>query len=226
MSDMRGVNNYWEQLTDSEIESGKHRSRIGGLWDEIGSLQFAYIKDQGLLPAHTLLDIGCGPLRGGLHFIRHLDRGRYIGVDINESFLKAARMEVERAGLSDKQPRLLHDENFQFRDVAGPVDFAVAISLFTHLHINLIMRCLISLRPLLGPKGMLCATFFVAPEDDWLPDIEHMQGRVSHFDSDPCHYPTGMMAWMAERCGYQFQYVGDWGHPRKQMMGIFTPRLP
>ena len=28
-----------------------------------------------------LIDIGCGALRGGVHFVRHLDPGHYFGMD-------------------------------------------------------------------------------------------------------------------------------------------------
>ncbi len=38
---------------------------VGGLWDEIGQLQFDFLRAKGLLPRHKLLDFGCGSLRGG-----------------------------------------------------------------------------------------------------------------------------------------------------------------
>jgi hypothetical protein len=58
-----------------------HRKAVGGLWDEIGRLQFDYFVSQGLVPHHRLLDLGCGSLRGGVHFIAYLDPDRYSGVD-------------------------------------------------------------------------------------------------------------------------------------------------
>lgn len=223
MTDMRGVNNYWPQLSDDQIERRVHRDWVGGMWDEIGSLQFEYLKQQGLVPAHRLLDVGCGALRGGLHFIRYLQRGHYIGVDMNESLLKAGRVEVEQAGLSAKEPQLVLDGGFAFQKLIGPVDYALAMSLFTHLHMNLILRCLRALRPLLAPQALFCATFFEAPEGDWLPDIHQWPEVITHFDSDPYHYAPSMMAWMADRCGYRFEYPREWNHPRNQKMGIFRP---
>ena len=42
-----------------------HRGVVGGMWDEIGKLQFEFMVKQGLKSEHKFLDIGCGSLRGG-----------------------------------------------------------------------------------------------------------------------------------------------------------------
>ncbi|MGG6294672.1 hypothetical protein ACQ4M4_09620 [Leptolyngbya sp. AN02str] len=63
---MQNVNQYWRQLTPEEIKAGKHRQFIGGLWEELGQLQFDFLKENGLLPEHRLLDMGCGSLRADL----------------------------------------------------------------------------------------------------------------------------------------------------------------
>jgi len=47
------------------IMKGKHRQAIGGLWEEMGKLQFDYLISQKLMPHHQFLDVGCGSLRGG-----------------------------------------------------------------------------------------------------------------------------------------------------------------
>jgi hypothetical protein len=57
-----------------------HRRRVGGMWEEIGRLQFDFLLSKGLQSRHFLLDIGCGSLRGGIHFIGFLDAGRYDGI--------------------------------------------------------------------------------------------------------------------------------------------------
>ena len=46
-----------------------HRRAVGGLWDEIGLLQRDFLIDHGLKRNHFLLDIRCGPLRGGVTII-------------------------------------------------------------------------------------------------------------------------------------------------------------
>ena len=66
------------------------RDAIGGMWEEIGSLQLEFLKNMGLSPSNTLLDIGCGNVRGGRHFIRYVDSGNYTGIDIWPKWLEAA----------------------------------------------------------------------------------------------------------------------------------------
>ena len=61
------------------VSRGQHRDVIGGLWEELGQLQLDFMIREGLKPHHKLLDIGCGSLRGGIHYIRYLDVGNYVG---------------------------------------------------------------------------------------------------------------------------------------------------
>src|SRR6185436_21166804 len=95
-----------------------HRELVGGLWEEVGALQFAYLKGRGLLPSHRLLDIGCGALRGGLHFIRYLDTGNYYGMDVNASLIEAGRRELDEANLADRTPHLLVTDGFELSPFA------------------------------------------------------------------------------------------------------------
>ncbi|MGH7055210.1 MAG: hypothetical protein ACREFK_05155 [Stellaceae bacterium] len=88
------------------ISSYVDEARIGGFWEEIGKFQFAVMTAHGLMPRHSLLDIGCGCLRGGVHFIRYLEPGNYVGVDVNQSLLDAGYdVELASAGLQARMPR-------------------------------------------------------------------------------------------------------------------------
>jgi hypothetical protein len=93
---------------------------------------------QGLQPNHKLLDLGCGCLRGGVKFINYLEQGNYI--DINESLLIAGKLEVENSGLTGKLPTLLRSEVFASDLEIGRIDFAISISLFTHLPISYVQE--------------------------------------------------------------------------------------
>lgn len=93
------VNDYGRQLSPAEIETKEHRNLVGGLWEELGTLQFNFLKDHGLQPHHRLVDLGCGALRGGLHFIRYLDAGHYYGIDINASLIEAGKRELDQEQL-------------------------------------------------------------------------------------------------------------------------------
>ncbi|KAF0817854.1 hypothetical protein KIS4809_3372 [Bacillus sp. ZZV12-4809] len=54
------------------------------MWKEIGELQLKFMKEQGLQP-NEMLKIGCGSLRGGIFFIKYLNKGKYTGLDLNSS---------------------------------------------------------------------------------------------------------------------------------------------
>ncbi len=79
MNTMRGINGYFKELTKQDIDNNVHRNFVGGLWDALGQLQLEFLINSGLQPNHKLLDIGCGCLRGGVHYvIKYL---KYSGTD-------------------------------------------------------------------------------------------------------------------------------------------------
>ena len=127
---------------------GEDRERIlrmvGGMWEEMGQLQFDFLREQGLKPEHRFLDVGCGILRGGVHFIPYLESGNYYGIDKNRELLNFGRKEVEKAGLQERQPTLVQIEDFGFGRLGQTFDYALAQSVFTHLPLNYISRCLVN----------------------------------------------------------------------------------
>ncbi len=101
-----------------------HRAYIGGLWEEIGSLQFNFLLAKGLRPEHYLLDIACGSLRLGVKAIPYLEPGHYLGIE-KESGLLAAGLtnELDQHVRAQKQPRLEISETFEFERFGQRVDF-------------------------------------------------------------------------------------------------------
>lgn len=219
-----GVNTYYSrQLSESEIMSGEHRTLVGGLWEELGILQFEFIKTMGLLPEHKLLDVGCGAMRGGLHFVKYLNTGNYYGLDINTSLIEAAKVELLGAGLEFRSPHLLVDDKFDFSLFDVDFDYALAISVFTHLDINHIVRCLVNMQKTLRPDGKFYATFFEAPASVHLNAIKHTPGGVvTNYDNDPFHYSYSEMKYLADQAGMKVDVVKNWVHPRDQKMLCFV----
>ena len=132
------------------VSRGEHREIIGGMWDELGRLQFDFMAREGLKPHHKLLDVGCGSLRGRIHFIRYLDVGNYIGVDPNISLLDAGyEIELASRGLKERMPRenLICTADFAPPFPDGAFDFALAQSVFTHVSLNTIRKCFEQNRP-------------------------------------------------------------------------------
>jgi ubiquinone/menaquinone biosynthesis C-methylase UbiE len=219
------INAYGRQLTQAEIAAKAHRDFVGGLWDEIGLLQINFMKEHGLAPRHDLLDIGCGALRGGIQFIHYLDRGHYYGIDINPSLIEAGKKEIQEAGLMDKQAHLLVNGKFEAGQFGKCFDYAIAQSVFTHLPINHIVRCLAEMRKVLKPGGVFFATFFEAPSAVHLDRITHpLGGIVTNYDIDPFHYSFEEIEWMARAADMRVNLLGDWKHPRNQKMLAFGVR--
>ena len=144
------ADSYDPDAVTAAIKRGLHRKVIGGMWDELGQLQLDFLKAQGLGPAHDLLDVGCGSLRGGVKFIPYLDPGGYWGIDKDPTLLQVGwDIELAKCGLTARQPRvqLVCLDDFQFFSLGAQFDYAIAQSLFTHLPLNRIRRCLARLAP-------------------------------------------------------------------------------
>ena len=75
---------HLRKILPSLREQYRLESLVGpqNCWEQLTEYQIALLKDIGLAPHHTLLDIGCGPLAGGLNIIRYLEKNSYVGIDI------------------------------------------------------------------------------------------------------------------------------------------------
>jgi cyclopropane fatty-acyl-phospholipid synthase-like methyltransferase len=210
-----------KQLTDEQIQAGVHRRQVGGRWEEIGPLQLEFMQQRGLEARHKLLDVGCGAMRGGLHFVRYLDTGNYHGIDIEPSVIKAGRWELRQERLMRKKPNFVVSDRFEVGRFGTTFHYAVAVSLFTHLNMNEIARCLTEVGRVLEPDGEFYATFFEAPSPVYLESLSFGPWLTS-FDRDPYHYSFQEMAWLAGNCGLEAELIGEWGHPLNQRMLCFS----
>jgi len=213
-----------EKITKS-VEEGRHREIIGGMWDEIGLLQFEMMREQGLRPQHKLLDIGCGPLRGGVNFVGYLDAGNYFGIDFNQSLLDAGY----NAELTDADREKLPRENlkcgsdFNFGVFDEKFDYAIALSVFTHLSLNHIRACLERLTEVMQPGGTFIASFFEIPAEapSWTDCTHQPGGVITHAFSAPYHYRVSDFQDLCKSMPWTIHYIGDAGHPRAQKMILF-----
>jgi SAM-dependent methyltransferase len=185
-----------------------HRDFVGGLWDEIGKLQFDFLVAQGLEPHHVLLDIGCGSLRGGVHFIPYLDPGHYLGIDKHAELIEAGLAEL---GNIDRGQEFVVSDSFEFARFSKRPDYAIAQSLFTHLTKRDIARCLRRLRRF-ATDCRLYATFFEGRNEN--PGESHSR--------ETFHYPRPVIERVAARAGWHTTFIGEWGHPRGQLMMALT----
>lgn len=201
-----------------------HREQVGGLWDEIGRLQIDFLRAAGLLPSDTLLDVGCGSLRGGVHFVRYLEPGRYYGIDRDADLVRAGlEIELPRAGLADRLPRgnLAVTDAFDAERFGVAFDVAWAQSLFTHLTAPDIRRCLERVARPVRSGGRFFATFFECGESVEGPVTHEPGGITTRHDQDPYHYRFRDLQALAAGLPWRASYVGEWSHPRAQRMARF-----
>ncbi len=213
------INPYLRQLSADEIAAGQHRHAVGGMWDEIGRLQFDFLVARGLRPEHRFIDVGCGALRGGIHFVAYLGPGHYYGLDLNQSLIDAGKLELRKAGLDRRHAKLLVNDRFDLAPFGTRFDYGLALSVFTHVPFNSIVRCLTRVREALAPHGRFFATFFQAPRSAHLDPLLHDRGGIrSYYDADPFHLAFEEIRMASQLAGLAVDLIGDWDHPRNQQM--------
>lgn len=192
--------------TDLRVADDPHEA-IGGIWEEVGRLQFDFLIGQGMRPDHRMLDIGCGTLRGGRHCIGYLEAGHYSGMDISPKALEAGRQLVIEEGLSAKRPRLLQTRDLRFSEFAGETfDFILAQSVFSHLPESHIEECFAHIGAVMHTSSVFYFTF--------KPSARPERLGVKEFA-----YPFNFFAGLAARHGYRLQdMAAHYPHPRGQQM--------
>jgi hypothetical protein len=199
------------------VEALGHRTYVGGMWEEIGRLQFNFLLEQGLLPSHVLLDVACGSLRGGVHFIPYLDSRKYHGLEMEAALVDAALAhELPSQLVEEKAPEFVISSDFEFHRFSRRPDYAIAQSLFTHLVPDDMSRCLTRLRDFVGDRTCRFFVTFFDGDSDRNPATSHTHLAFWYSQSE--------MESFAADAGWDFEYIGPWGHPRGQMMSCLTPR--
>ena len=211
---------YARPLTGEEVANGWHRVWAWGKWSVMGPLQREFLVTQGLMPWHQLLDVGCGPLRAGIHFVDYLEPGHYYGIEINQSLLDVGYQQELPAPLRERLPRdhLRATDRFDC-DFGVKFDYAIANSVFTHISLNHIRLCLYRVAQQLAPSGRFFATFFEAPPghpiDASLNNGRRWTERNAYF------YYRRDLKWAARWADCEMHYIGKWGHPSGKRMVEF-----
>lgn len=218
---------YDESYIQEQLRLGKHRQVVGGMWDEIGTLQLEFLQGRGLQPDDLLLDVGCGSLRGGVKFVEYLNPGRYFGIDISPALLEAgyAQEIALRPDLAGKLPRgnLKCVDDFDAASFGRQFDYALAQSVFTHLTLNSIRLCLENLHPVVKPGGKFYATYFRITDDQPTGvSRPNEAGVVTCGHKDPYHYRVADFLHLIRGLPWALDEELDWRHPRGQRMLVFS----
>jgi SAM-dependent methyltransferase len=123
------------RLAPRAIRKGAHKAHLGGgaaHFAQRGEFQLALLRHLGLTRDSRVLDVGCGPLRGGLPLIRFLAPGRYRGVDANASLVEAAHHELAAAGLGAARERVTLLADFALATLGERFDVVLLFSVLNH----------------------------------------------------------------------------------------------
>lgn len=212
-------NDYHIQLSHSD----DYRKCVGGKWDEIGKLQINFMKDQGLKPDMKFLDVGCGSLRGGRHFIEYLQPYKYFGIDCNQSLIDIGRK--KELGINFwkiRDSNFVVNEYFEFNRFSKIFDSALAFSVFTHLPPIHLELCLHRLSKVFRKGSKFYATFWLCDEgiefDQLIKQCENIVPTSLY--KDPFHYKLSSI----DKClnnNWDYYFV-DFEHPRNQKMICFS----
>ncbi|MFV0473907.1 MAG: hypothetical protein ACK5MQ_06825 [Pikeienuella sp.] len=196
-----------------------HRAFVGGndpeTWYGIGLLQYHFLIGRGLRPDHRFLDLGCGALRLGQLLIPYLEAEHYFGLEPAAELVELGlRHEVPDFISEMKQPRFAYNAEFDVSFCPG-FDHAIAQSIFTHMTAEDIGACFARIRPAAAPGARFYFTFFEG--DDAKNTIGPSHANLGW------NYRFEQIEALAARGGWRAEYIGDWRHPREQMMAVATP---
>ena len=216
---------YNDASVRRKIADGGHRALIGGLWEEMGAWQFNLMRSVGLAPDHRFLDVGCGSFRGGVRFVPYLQPGRYFGFDLNQALIDVGyEQEIVAAGLGERLPRenLAATDEFDCAGFGGDFDFALAVSVFTHLPLNHMRLAFERLAPELKPGGRFVFTYFECPEPapTAIPITQPPAGVVTYAARDPYHYRRADIIHAAAGAPLEIEWPKAAPHPRGQKVAV------
>jgi SAM-dependent methyltransferase len=129
---------------------------VGGAPEVLGPWQLNLLVGLGLQRDASLLDLGCGTLRGGLHFIRYLEHGRYHGADVAPDLLESGARLVSLAALEEKQPNIMSVAALDARSLL--VDWVLTQSVLNHLDENGVLTTVQRAARALRPGGRWVST--------------------------------------------------------------------
>lgn len=130
------ANNHTALPCPGELLVEEHHSNYGEPWAG-GRDVFEFLAEAShITPNSHVLEIGCGTLRVGLHFIRYLNPENFHCLERDELSLMAAfRYELPSQGLLHKRPIIVRGEDMDFTKFGSGVvyDLIYASAVFLHM---------------------------------------------------------------------------------------------
>lgn len=126
-------------------------------FDKRGEIITKWLKELGMTPESRVLDIGCGNLNTGVHLIRFLNPGRYVGIDVNGWLVNAALEQFP--DLPAKAPRFLWNSEFDASEVGVTFDFVVSHSVMSHMAHDQFPQALAAVRAVVDEGAVWLSSF-------------------------------------------------------------------
>lgn len=190
-----------------------------GFWDQLSEYQFNFLVKMGVQPHHRLLDIGCGPLQGGLPMIEYLHPGNYSGVDLRPKAIETAYSRVVSAGLVPRNPQLVVSSTFGEEELGDrKYDYVWATQILCHLDESLLDQLLEQAAARLTEGGKFLADIIGTTNN--VRDDSHWNGFSFHL-----HTPEFLEVTSA-RHGLEARELGtidEFGYP--EAIGLHTNRM-
>lgn len=190
------------------IGSRDYRAYVGPLenHDLYAALQFNLLTTLGLREFHSLLDIGCGSLRGGKLFIPYLLPGRYFGIEPEKWLIDyGLENELGHKITKIKRPQFSYTKNFKLNIFKKKFDFILAQSIFSHASGEQIIKCLAEAK-----KVMKKNSIFVA---NYLKGEKNYKGKKWVYP-DCVSFREDFITMLAKDLGLVCQEI-DWPHPNQ-----------
>lgn len=104
---------YFAEGIKDRLDDGKTRASLGATlkgdgFGELGKRNFQLLlcETYGLKPDARCVDYGCGTLRMGVHVIKYLQPGAYVGLDIDQAMLDQGTKLIGPDLMAEKKPEL------------------------------------------------------------------------------------------------------------------------
>lgn len=200
----------WEEFYLRMTKRGNDPETLIGCEGQFQTMrdwQFNLLRDVGIEPTDTLLDLGCGVLRGGIPFIEFLQSGNYYGMDLSITALLDAHRRVHSLGLGPKSPTLIQNDDLSFDEVSGlNADYLLSQSVWSHLPPSRVRMCLSNMKFALNDGATVIVTYNELDADqprdigygvdwgypsEWLSEHANQHGYVFNEHEPPNPHPNG-----------------------------------
>jgi len=158
----------------------QHRAWVGppDYYDRLGAVQFVTLLMLGMREDDSLLDIGCGSLRGGRFSILYLNPGHYFGIEPEEWCLRQGiSKEIGHDLINLKRPQFRSNSDFEARHFGRDFSYIMAAGIFMHACLRQVDSCFESVGRVLSKDGVFVGAYLTGESDsqalDWTyPDIQ------------------------------------------------------